>query len=103
LGKGSESDARLLNLEFHRQIAQASENPVIFFIIDSIMNIMERNISSILLLRKPLLKSLEYHEKIYSAMRGNNAKAAHDLMYEHIMDIQATLETVDKGSVQRNN
>jgi DNA-binding FadR family transcriptional regulator len=43
LAKKNYSDARLLNLEFHRLIAQASENPVIFFMIDSIMDIMENN------------------------------------------------------------
>ena len=48
LKRNNPNDARLLNLEFHRLIAQASENPVIFFMIDSIMDIMENNISHII-------------------------------------------------------
>jgi DNA-binding FadR family transcriptional regulator len=47
MGRDNYNDSRLLNLEFHRIIAQASENLVIFFMTDSIMDIMESNISSI--------------------------------------------------------
>ena len=101
LDKGNKNDARLLNLEFHRKIAQASENPVIFFMIDSIMDIMENNISSIPLLGKPVARSLKFHKEIYFAIRDRNAKAAHDLMQEHIMDIQKALETMDKDLVKK--
>jgi DNA-binding FadR family transcriptional regulator len=96
LDKGNKNDARLLNLEFHRKIAQASENPVIFFMIDSIMDIMENNISSIPLLGKPVARSLKFHEEIYFAIRDRNAKGAHDLMQDHIMNIQKALDTTAK-------
>ncbi len=96
LNKGNESDARLLNLEFHRIIAQASENPVMFFMIDSITDIMERNISSIPLSVESLKQILKDHEKIYSATKNRNPGKAQSVMLKHILDIQRALETCRK-------
>lgn len=96
LGKNNNSDARLLNLEYHRLIAQASGNPVIFFMIDSIMDIMENNISSIILSAEPVKRTLQFHEEIYSAVRDRNANVAQDLMLKHIQDIQKALETLNQ-------
>jgi len=94
LCKGNHSEARLLNLEFHRLIAQASGNPVIFFMVDSIMDIMEQNISSILLSAKPVEQTLKYHEEIYLAIKKQDPEEAQNLMLKHIQDIQKALETL---------
>jgi GntR family transcriptional repressor for pyruvate dehydrogenase complex len=91
-------DARLLHLEFHRLVAHASENPVIFFIVDSIMEVMESNISSIYLAAKPVESTLEFHEKIYQAMKAQDSEAAQALMFQHIQEIQEALEVADKKS-----
>ena len=99
LDKDNRSDARLLNLEFHRLIAQASGNPVIFFMIDSIMDIMEHNISSIPLTAKPVERTTQYHEKIYLAIRNRDADGAQDLMLKHIQDIQRALEALNRKKI----
>jgi DNA-binding FadR family transcriptional regulator len=96
LGKNNTSDARLLNLEYHRLIAQASGNPVIFFMIDSIMDIMENNISSIILSAEPVERTLKYHEEIYFAIRDRNVNMAQDIMLKHIQDIQKSLEMLNR-------
>lgn len=96
LDKDNRSDARLLNLEFHRLIAQASGNPVIFFMIDSIMDIMEHNISSIPLSAKPVERTLQYHKEIYLAIKNRDPKRSQNLMLKHIEDIQKALEALDK-------
>ena len=91
LDKNNKNDARLLDLEFHRLIAQASQNPVIFFMIDSIMDIMENNISSIPLSVKPVERTIQYHEEIYLALRNRDVQRAQDLMLKHIEEIQDAL------------
>ncbi len=93
LKRDNHRDARLFNLEFHRIIAQASGNPVIFFTIDSIMDIMERNISSIFLSAKPVEATLFFHEGIYKAMKDRDRGNAQDLMLKHIQNIQTALES----------
>ena len=92
LDKKNKNDARLLDLEFHRLIAQASQNPVIFFMIDSIMDIMENNISSIPLSIKPVERTNQYHEEIYGALRNRDVRGAQDLMLGHIQEIHDALE-----------
>jgi GntR family transcriptional regulator, transcriptional repressor for pyruvate dehydrogenase complex len=93
LKRKNPNDARLLNLEFHRIISQASENPVIFFMIDSMMDIMENNISSTFVLSaKPVESTLHYHEELYKAIKDRNPDRAQDLMLKHIREIQKALE-----------
>ncbi|MEW6377636.1 MAG: FadR/GntR family transcriptional regulator [Thermodesulfobacteriota bacterium] len=103
LSKGNYSEARLLNLEFHRLIAQASGNPVIFFMIDSIMDIMEQNISSIILSAKPVEQTVEYHEDIYLAIKNQDPEEAQNLMLKHIQDIQKALEALSKETFGRGS
>ncbi len=95
LERSNQEDARLLNLEFHRIIAQTSKNPVIFFMIDSIMDIMENNISSIPLSVDAVERTIHYHQKIHSALKERNPKGAQDLMLKHIGEIQKSLEGLD--------
>lgn len=99
LDKGNQEDARLLNLEFHRIIAHTSQNPVIFFMIDSIMDIMENNISSIPLSVKAVERTIQYHQKIHSALKERNTSGVQDLMLKHIGKIQKSLEGLDQISV----
>jgi DNA-binding FadR family transcriptional regulator len=100
LRKKNRMDARLLDLEFHRLIAHASQNPVIFFMIDSIMDIMENNISSIPLPAKPVERTNQYHEEIYVALRDRDVRRAQDLMLEHIQEIHDALEALSKKDLQ---
>ena len=92
LKRNNPDDARLLNLEFHRIIAQASGNPVIFFMIDSIMDIMENNVSSIFLSAKPVESTLHFHEEIYGMIKNHDPEKAQDSMLRHIQEIQRALE-----------
>jgi len=96
LRQGNSKEARLLNLEFHRLIAQACDNPVIYFTMDAIVNIMEGNISSLLLDAEPVKKTHRYHTEIYRAVKNQDHQAAQHLMLEHIQQIQKNLEALDK-------
>jgi len=88
---GSHLDARLLNLEFHRMIASATENMVIFFIVDSIMDIMENNISTIPLSAEPVESTMESHWNIYQALKERDGEKAQAAMLSHIVGIQELL------------
>jgi len=99
LDKKNKNDARLLDLEFHRLIAQASQNPVIFFVIDSIMDIMENNISSIPLAAKPVERTNQSHAEIYAALKDRDVRKAQDLMLKHIQEIHDALEALSKKNL----
>ena len=88
-------DARLLNIAFHRLIAQASENPVIFFTMDSIMDILESNISPMPLSANPVQRTSHYHEKIFQALKVKDHDNAEQIMRKHILQIQKSMEALD--------
>ncbi len=93
LRRKNPNDARLLNLEFHRIIARASENPVIQFMIDSMIDVMENNISSSFVLSaKPVESTFRFHEALFRAIKERDAARAQRLMLEHIREIQRDLE-----------
>jgi GntR family transcriptional regulator, transcriptional repressor for pyruvate dehydrogenase complex len=89
-------EVRLFNLEFHRLVALASENPVILFMMNSIMDIMEKNVASILISYETQEDTVRFHEKLYAAMKEGDAKKAQDLMLKDIQYIQKALETSNK-------
>ena len=95
LRQGNHRDARLLNIEFHRLIAQAAENPVIFFTMDSIMDILESNISPMPLPASSVQRTSHYHEKIFQALKGKDHHKAEEMMRKHIQQIQKSLEALD--------
>ncbi len=93
LRRKNPNDARLVELEFHRIIAHASENPVIQFMIDSMMDVMENNISSTFVLSaKPVESTLHFHEALYQVFKERDSSKAQQLMLDHIRDIQRALE-----------
>jgi DNA-binding FadR family transcriptional regulator len=92
LTNGNPSDARILTLEFHRLIAQAAKNPVIFFLVDSILDIMENNVSTIPIATESVEATLRFHEKIHAAMVERDAEKAQEWMLKHIKQIQTALE-----------
>jgi GntR family transcriptional repressor for pyruvate dehydrogenase complex len=90
-------DARILTLEYHRLIAQASKNPVIFFMVDSIMDIMENNVSTIPIATASVESTLHFHEKIHAAIANRDAQKAQEWMLKHIQQIQTALECRSDG------
>lgn len=85
------SDARLLNLEFHRIISHACENPVMSFMIDSIMDVMESVIPAIPIATGTIESTLHFHEEIYEAIKNHEHEKAQDIMGRHLQDVQGAL------------
>jgi GntR family transcriptional repressor for pyruvate dehydrogenase complex len=103
LKENAYSDVRLLNLEFHRLVAQASDNPVIFFMMDSMMDIMEKNIASIRIPYETLETTVQMHEKIHESMKKRDAKGAESWMLKDIRYIQKALEIATKSNGSNGN
>ncbi|MEW6334211.1 MAG: FadR/GntR family transcriptional regulator [Thermodesulfobacteriota bacterium] len=95
------ADARLLTLEYHRLIAQASGNPVIFFMVDSIMDIMENNVPTIGIPAESIENTLHHHEAIFGALVKRDPDRAQALMLRHIQEIHAALDAGMNGMKNR--
>ncbi len=92
LKTNNQNDTRLINLEFHRLIANVSGNSLMSFLVNSIMDIMDANITSIPIPLIPIKNTIHFHEKIYRAIKARDSDRAYKLMLEHIQDIQTALE-----------
>jgi DNA-binding FadR family transcriptional regulator len=68
---------------------------VIFFTMDSIMDILESNISPKPLSAKPVQRTSNYHEKIFQALKAKDHDQAEQIMRKHILQIQKSLEALD--------
>jgi GntR family transcriptional regulator, transcriptional repressor for pyruvate dehydrogenase complex len=99
LEKGELSDARLCHMEFHRLIAQASGNQVIFFMVDSMMDVLEHFISSIPLSPKVIEQDAQSHERIFFAIKNGQAKTARDLMLRDVQDIQTAYKKAQPRNI----
>ncbi len=92
LKKKDFADARMANLEFHRIIGEHSGNPVIYFMIDSIIGVIQKHMLAVRLNQKSQKHTIDQHKEIYAAIKNSDSEKAEELIREHIEEIQHSLE-----------
>jgi len=92
LNKEKYADARSVNLEFHRILGEYSGNPVLYFIIDSIIGVIEKHMLGERFNLKSQKRTIDRHKKIYSALQNRDSEKAEELIKNHIAEIQKSLE-----------
>jgi GntR family transcriptional regulator, transcriptional repressor for pyruvate dehydrogenase complex len=80
----SPSDYLIHDLTFHRIISQASGNPILAAIIETITSALYDHRRKTVERSTDLRESAEMHRKIYRAIRAHNSKEAHNLMEQHL-------------------
>jgi len=72
------------DLLFHRIVSQASGNPILAAIIETITSALYDSRRKTVEQSTDMRESAEMHRKIYRAIRAGNAKEAHNLMEQHL-------------------
>jgi len=80
----SPSDYLIHDLIFHRIIAQASNNPILAAIIETITSALYDSRRRTVERSTDLRESVEMHREIYRAIRTRNTADAHNLMERHL-------------------
>jgi GntR family transcriptional repressor for pyruvate dehydrogenase complex len=80
----SPSDYLIHDLLFHRIVSQASGNPILAAIIETITSALYDTRRKTVERSTDLRESAEMHREIYRAIRTRNAKEAHNLMEQHL-------------------
>jgi GntR family transcriptional repressor for pyruvate dehydrogenase complex len=80
----SPSDYLIHDLLFHRVISQASGNPILAAIIETITSALYDSRRKTVERSTDMRESAEMHREIYRAIRTRNAKEAHNLMEQHL-------------------
>jgi len=80
------------DLRFHRLVAEASANPVLHAMMNSVADLLVEEVVSRLHLSVAINRDiLHFHEQIYRALLVRDAEQARDLMTRHVLDIQQQL------------
>ncbi len=80
------------DLRFHRLVAEASGNPVLHAMMNSVADLLVEEVLSKLHLSIAVNRDiLHFHQRIYRALLHHDAERAQDLMAQHVLDIQRQL------------
>ena len=75
--------------QFHLRIAEGARNKVFYDLMLGVRDILRDNQELVLLKSQSILpRSMEFHRKIYMAIKGKKPKRARKLMLDHINDIE---------------
>lgn len=80
----SPADYLIHDLIFHRTVSQASGNPILAAVIETITSALYDTRRKTVERSTDMRQSAEMHRKIYRAIRAHNAKDAHNLMEQHL-------------------
>lgn len=80
------------DIDFHFQIARATQNRVMIHLLVTIRNLMEKFMHEAFLVLHDQKRYLKAHRDIYEAIAQHNPKTASGLMKKHIRDVQKDLQ-----------
>ncbi len=90
--KGDTQKLSEQDIDFHFQIAQATQNRVMIHLLANIRNLMEKFMHEAFLVLHDQKRYLKAHRDIYEAIAQKNPKMASGLMKKHIQDVQKDLQ-----------
>ena len=76
------------DLKFHRLVAQASKNPVLELVMNSVADLIVQVVSSLELTTDTHRHVNEFHEQVFLAIKKRDDDRAYDLMFRHVLDVQ---------------
>jgi GntR family transcriptional repressor for pyruvate dehydrogenase complex len=85
------SDARRFDLQFHRLIAQCAKNLPLAVLMNSMADLAIEEVRRIDVTPDVDEHIVNYHQRIFEAIRKRDEDAAHRLMLRHVREVQARL------------
>jgi len=80
------------NIQFHRVIGESCKNPVLYFINNSLLNLLQENLSKLFLELEKNRLMLEQHIRIYEAIKAHNPEKAYSEMRNHILTVKKIMK-----------
>jgi DNA-binding FadR family transcriptional regulator len=80
------------NIHFHRIIGEGCKNPVLSFINNSLLNLLEENLSKLYMVLESNRFLLEQHVQICEAIKARNPEKAYAEMRKHILTVQKIMK-----------
>jgi GntR family transcriptional repressor for pyruvate dehydrogenase complex len=91
------------DLGFHRLVAEASRNPALVLVFNSIADLMVEEVIARLEMDAATNSSnLSFHERLYAALAAHDAEAAAAIMREHVLEVQGRLHRLLPGHAEED-
>ena len=84
-------DLRRYDLQFHRLVADCTQNLPLIVVMNSLADLALEAISHVDISRDVNKHVLKFHARIADAIRRGDSEAAHDIMLGHVHDVQGRL------------
>lgn len=84
-----------INMKFHEIIAEIAQNRVLYEIFIAVKRLLKESQEMIIKCPGIMVRSLEYHEKIYRAIEEGKACVAEEAMFAHLDDVNKALISVE--------
>ena len=81
------------NIQFHRVIAESSKNPVLYFIDNSLLNLLQKNLAENFYLGLEKNRVfLEQHTRIYESIKARDGNEAWRQMRQHVLSVRKIMK-----------
>ena len=80
------------NIHFHRIIGESCKNPVLYFINNSLLNLLQENLSRLYMELESNRFLLEQHIQLYEAIKARDPEKAYSEMRKHILTVQRIMK-----------
>jgi DNA-binding FadR family transcriptional regulator len=87
--------SRKLDMEFHRRVAEAANNPVLNIVVNAVNESIRDAIFRSKRSMEMRARVVRYHRNILEALKSGDAARAKAVMTEHVVDVQCHIETTD--------
>jgi DNA-binding FadR family transcriptional regulator len=87
--------SRKLDMEFHRRVAEAANNPVLNIVVNAVNESIRDAIFRSKRSMEMRSRVVRYHRNILEALQSGDAARAKAVMTEHVVDVQCHIETTD--------
>jgi DNA-binding FadR family transcriptional regulator len=87
--------SRMLDMEFHRRVAEAANNPVLNIVVNAVNESIRDAIFRSKRSMEMRTRVVRYHRNILEALQSGDAARAKAVMTEHVVDVQCHIETTD--------
>jgi len=87
--------SRKLDMEFHRRVAEAANNPVLNIVVNAVNESIRDAIFRSKRSMEMRTRVVGYHRDILEALKSGDAARAKAVMTEHVVDVQCHIETTD--------
>jgi len=92
------------DMRFHRTIAEASGNPILALLMETIMTALYDERRKTVERSRDLKQSAEIHREIYRAIRSRNAKEARSVMEKHLkLAESAQVSEIKRGTARKKS